>query len=134
MVLSSVSCKELALFCTYNTSAEAQPSVGTTSTGVSPHNKLFLYFHASTCTVNECAGLFVVVVPAALLCTHLLMLPILIAMFEITGLSPEGLLHCQPRATAAHDRGLLEDDLGVEILLHSDVNRAGGERPGKHLL
>lgn len=47
------------------------------------------------------------------------------------GLSPEGFLHRQPRAAAAHDRGLLEDDLGVEILLHRDADGAGGERPGK---
>lgn len=37
----------------------------------------------------------------------------------VTGLPSEGLLHGEPGPSSAHHGGLLEDDLGVEKLLHS---------------
>uniref|UniRef100_A0A8C9Y6Q9 protein-tyrosine-phosphatase n=1 Tax=Sander lucioperca TaxID=283035 RepID=A0A8C9Y6Q9_SANLU len=40
----------------------------------------------------------------------------------IPWLPPEGLLHGEPGPPAAHHRGLLEDDLGVEKLLHSHAH------------
>lgn len=46
------------------------------------------------------------------------------------GVPSEGLLHGEPGASAAHHGGLLEDDLGVEKLLHSHAHRAGRERAG----
>lgn len=48
----------------------------------------------------------------------------------LTGLPPEGLLHGESGPPAAHHRGLLEDDLGVEKLLHCHAHRAGGEGAG----
>lgn len=39
--------------------------------------------------------------------------------FLITGVPSEGLLHGEPGSSAAHYGGFLEDDLGVEKLLHS---------------
>ena len=47
-----------------------------------------------------------------------------------TGLPSEGLVHGEPGPPAAHHGGLLEDDLGVEELLHSHAHWAGGERAG----
>lgn len=46
------------------------------------------------------------------------------------GVPSEGLLHGEPGSSAAHHGGLLEDDLGVEKLLHSHAYRAGRERAG----
>lgn len=51
-------------------------------------------------------------------------------LLVVTGLSSEGCLYGEPGAPATHYRGLLEDDLGVEKLLHSHAHWAGGERPG----
>lgn len=48
----------------------------------------------------------------------------------ITGVPAEGLLHGEPGSSAAHNGGLLEDDLGVEKLLHSHADRARRERAG----
>lgn len=50
--------------------------------------------------------------------------------FLFTGVPSEGLLHGEPGSSAAHHGGLLEDDLGVEKLLHSHAYRAGRERAG----
>lgn len=52
-------------------------------------------------------------------------------VLKIPGLSPEGLLHRQPRTPPAHDRGLLADDLGVEVLLHRHVDGAGRTGSGE---
>ena len=48
-----------------------------------------------------------------------------------SGLPPEGLVHRQPGPSPAHAGGLLEDDLGVEELLHRHADGAGGEGPGE---
>lgn len=52
---------------------------------------------------------------------------------RLAGLPSEGLLHGEPGPAAAHHRGLLEDDLGVEKLLHRHAHRAGGERAGMRM-
>lgn len=61
---------------------------------------------------------------------HLVFLPPSSSCFLIAGVPSEGLLHGEPGSSAAHHGGLLEDDLGVEKLLHSHAYRAGGERAG----
>lgn len=43
-------------------------------------------------------------------------------LLVVTGLSSEGCLYGEPGAPATHYRGLLEDDLGVEKLLHSHAH------------
>lgn len=53
-----------------------------------------------------------------------------IILSSIPGLPSEGLLHGLPGPTAAHHRGLLEDDLGMAQLLHSHADGAGGEGAG----
>lgn len=55
------------------------------------------------------------------------------ARHPLAGLPSEGLLYGEPGPAAAHHRGLLEDDLGVEKLLHRHAHRAGGERAGMRM-
>lgn len=47
------------------------------------------------------------------------------------GLPTEGLLHRHPGATGTHGRGLLEDDLGMEIPHYRDADGGAGERAGE---
>lgn len=47
------------------------------------------------------------------------------------GLQAKRFIHGVSGAAAAHHRGLLEDDLGMEKLLDRNADRAGGERTGR---